>query len=155
MRSRIGSLLSVVMVVIALALAAAPRPAAAQNPDLYSYVTGTVTLGPAPAIAGNTARTGSWVNRTGFQSVAVLITAGHVVEATTARRYAVLQDSAAGAALATVDSVQLDTVDNVVSKLRYTGLKAFVRILIRAGTGAGDSAYTAATVLLGNQRRRT
>lgn len=143
------------LVGLAAALVMAAAPAELQTPDFASSFTPAVTLGPVGALAGNTARTGSWVSRAGYQSLAAVVTAGHVVEATTARRYAVLQDSIAGSAVAAVDSVQLDTVDNVAQKIRYTGTRTHVRILIRAGSGAGDSAYTSAHILLAHQRRRT
>lgn len=153
MRNTQRFILTIVLLLVAFMATSA---VAFQQPDLYSTFTPSVTLGPVNPIAGNTARTGAWVNRSQYASVAVLVHTGHVVEATTARRYAVLQDSLAGVSTVTaVDSVLIDTVDNVVAKLRYTGIKTAVRILIRAGTGSGDSAYTAATVLLGNARRRS
>jgi len=120
----------------------------AQRKDLASDISVATTL--TPNIRANSAATGAWVDLTGYGSAVAVLHRG-LVEAAT--QYAVLQDSASGAALAAVDSVNI-AADSTVTELGYVGTKRFVRILLRASGANGDSSWAGAVIVRGDCRRK-
>jgi len=134
--------------ILALLCLAVPVVAQAPRADLKSDLAPAVTL--TSNMRANTAATGKWVDLTGYGSADVVVERG-LVEATA--QYAVLQDSASGAALATVDSANI-AADSTISEIGYTGTKRFIRILLRASGNAGDSSYVSAIVVRGNCHKK-
>jgi hypothetical protein len=152
MRLRTAVLSLVLMVVVGLGLTAA---SAYQRPDLSSAVFPATTIAPVRCIAA--ACTGTMVDLANYASAAAVITKGYHVQSATAARYAVLFDSAAGAAVAAVDSVLVDTsatsTTYTAQKIGYTGGKRWIRVLVRAG-GTLDTMFLSATILRGGARFR-
>ena len=121
--------------------------------DFFTAVDPANTVAPVRVI-GTGVTTGTWVSRANYSEVFALITKGHITDATTAARYVILQDSIAGVAVALVDSALLDTVDNQLAKIRYTGVKSHLRILTRAMGAATDTTHIAAVIVRGGARTR-
>ena len=143
---------------LSVALIAAFTIAAAdhlQRPDLASAIFPAHTIAPVRCIAS--ACTGVMVDLANYASAAAVITKGYHVNSATAARYAVLYDSAAGAAVAALDSVLIDTSATTSTytsqKIGYTGSKRWVRVLVRAG-GTNDTMFLAATILRSGARFR-
>lgn len=122
------------------------------QPDLFNATSPAATLNPQ--IGLNSDLTGTWINRAGYASVYATINVGHARDSVSNVRYAVLEDSTAGAAFALVDSVKFDSTDNVLSRIRYSGTKQFLRVVFRAGGVVRDTAYVNAVILRGNARSR-
>lgn len=144
-RSIFGSL--ALLVAVAVTVAAVEF----QRPDLASSIFPAVTVGSTRTV-GATASTGTMVDLANYGSAMAVINIGHRVD-TAATRYAVLSDSAAGAATTLHDSVAMDSVDNSQYKVAYRGAKRWVRITIR-GTGGTDTINVGALILRGNPRSR-
>jgi hypothetical protein len=152
MRTRSGLILAALASLVAITTAASVN---FQRPDLNSSIFPAVSIEPVRCIAS--ACTGSMVDLANYGSAMAVINKGLHVNSATAARYAVLFDSAAGAAAAAVDSVLVDTsatrTTYTVQKIGYTGAKRWVRVLVRAG-GAADTMFLSATILRGNARFR-
>lgn len=119
-----------------------------QRPDLAGQLSGGVSI--TPGTRANSAVTGSWVDIGRATSVAMIIVEG----ITEAASYVVVQDSTAGSAVATRDSVVL-TDDSTASYIdfNYRNAGRWVRALQRASGAAGDS-NTTAVVFVGTARAR-
>lgn len=123
-------------------------PASAQRVDLKGKVNVLATL--FPATRANTAATGAWADVRAAGS-AVIVTHQGIMEPTTL--YAVFQDSFPGLAVRTYDSVNVATDTTThVRETAYLRNGSYVRVLLRASGGAGDSTYFSALVIAGNCR---
>ena len=139
------------LIALTLVLAITASAAAAfQRPDLSGTVFPLTSVGAVRVIGS--AATGTQVDLANYACAMALISVGHSVD-TAAVRYAVLSDSAAGAATALYDSVAVDSVDNKQYKIAYRGAKRWVRVTIR-GTGGTDTTFVAGTIVRGCARSR-
>lgn len=135
-----------ILSVLAIAVIATSAFAYVQVQNLASTINGCVSV--APAVRANSAATGSNCTITGYRGAAVVVGTG-IVDNVTTSVYAVLQDSVAGAAFASRDSVAVDSVDNKYYDLHYrSGASNAValRAILRA-TGAADTVVAGVTVL--------
>lgn len=141
---------SAVLVVAALAATVTANTAGTrQRQDIASMVDGAVTV--SPNVRANSAATGTWIDIGNYQGAMMLIATGQV----DAAHYVVLQDSNAGAALATVDSIQIAAAnDTTYLELAYRGRKRFVRALQRASGNGADSTYSGIVILRSGLRAR-
>src|SRR3990167_1126480 len=135
-------------ILLACALLAVVAFTTAQRRDLKSDIAVITTL--TPNIRANSAATGAWVDLTGYMSAVAVVHRG-LVEASS--QYAVLQDSASGVAVATVDSANIAT-DSTVTEIGYSGTKRFIRILLRASGAGGDSSWAGAVIVRGDWRTK-
>ena len=154
MRNLFRSILAVVALVV-LGLGFTAANASAQRPDMSSGIFPAVTLAPVRCI--NAACTGTAVDLANYASAMLIIQKGYHVNSATAARYAVLIDSAAGAASAAYDSVLVDTsatsTTYTVQQIAYRGAKRWIRVTVRAG-GTLDTMFLSVTVLRGSARFR-
>lgn len=102
--------------------------------------------GLIPLTRANTAATGAWCSLVGYGSAVVVVQSGLMDAAT---QYIVLQDSAVGSAVAAVDSVAV-SVDSTTSMMAYNGTARFIRVLLRASGGAGDSSWVSSVIIRGH-----
>lgn len=123
---------------------------ALQRPDLASNLTGSIAL--QPAFYANSATTGTWVDIANYNGVAFIVQKGLVQNTDTI--YLVFQDSTSGVAVAAFDSVMIGAgLDSTYEDVGYQRSGRFVRTLLRASGGAGDSNVVGVAVV-GTPRSR-
>jgi len=125
---------------------------AVQRSDVTALVDEQVTLAPKTATI-NSAYTGVWVDNAGYSGAMLYMQTG-VVDNVATISYLVLQDSSAGLAVALVDSVLVDSVDNKAYEIGYKGSRRFLRAVQRATAAATDSLWQSASIILSGKRSR-
>lgn len=138
------------VLLVVLALFALPTVAHAQRrgTDFNNEI--TECKGLIPITRANTAATGAWCSMLGYNAAVAVVQSG-LMDATS--QYIVLQDSTVGSAVAAVDSVNVGT-DSTTSVMAYNGTGRFVRVLLRASGGAGDSSWVSSVIIRGYCRTK-
>lgn len=111
--------------------------------------------GIAKPIHANAADSGIRVDRAGYQCGVWEIFTGQADNGTATGNVVVSMDSIPGtAAWQLKDSVTVDTVDNKMYELRYTGTRRWVRLLARASGQAADTFAINGVFVQGCKRAR-
>ena len=131
--------------------------------DLHNHLKFTPALNPA-AGADNTVRTGTDIDRLGYESIEFVIQTGALPDADATFTVEVQESDAGGGAgytaVADADLIGTESqasftfaADNSIRKIGYKGNKRFVRVVVTpANVAAGAEVYGAVAVL-GNARR--
>jgi hypothetical protein len=149
MRFRTFVLIVATLLIGGLALTAASN---FQRQDLASSIFPVTTVEPKAAAAANVL-TGRMVDLANYAGAMLQISVGRAIDSLNNFRYIVLSDSSAGAAVALVDSVQIDSTDNAAYKLGYKGAKRWIRATVRA-SNVGDTSWVSVDVLRAGARFR-
>lgn len=136
------------LVLVALFVLAVPLEAQRLGTNLKNEI--AECKGLIPLTRANTAATGAWCSLVGYQSAVVIMQSG-LMDATA--QYMVLQDSTVGSAVALVDSVDVGA-DSTTSVVAYNGGARFIRVVLRASGGAGDSSWASAVIVRSGCRTR-
>lgn len=102
-----------------------------------------------------TADSGIRVDRAGYQCATFEINTGQADNGTATGNVVVLIDSIAGtAAWQLKDSITVDTVNNKMYEMRYTGVNRWVRLLARSSGQAADTFALNGVLIQGCKRVR-
>lgn len=126
--------------------------AVVQQTDLASSIDPTFAM--HVPVHANAADSGSRVDRAGYQCGVFMVNSGQA-DNVTATNTLVLIDSIPGtAAWQLKDSIAVDSVNNKVYEMRYTGTRRWIRLLARASGNAADTFAINALYVQGCKRAR-
>lgn len=126
---------------------------AVQAFDLAGSIDASTAI--AKPVHANAADSGIRVDRAGYQCGVFEIFTGQADNGTATGNVVVLIDSIAGtAAWQLKDSITVDTVDNKMYEMRYTGVNRWVRLLARASGQAADTFAINGAFVQGCKRSR-
>lgn len=109
----------------------------------------------AKPVHANAADSGIRIDRAGYQCAVFEIFTGQADNGTATGNVVVLIDSIPGtAAWQLKDSITVDTVDNKMYEMRYTGTRRWVRLLARASGQAADTFAINGALIQGCKRAR-